>query len=69
MRREIKTLGGQLLGYYRTDSSGREHIHTRGGRDLGNYDPRENVTKLLGGRIVARGDVTSSLLDDETRSK
>jgi hypothetical protein len=66
MRREIKTVGGQLLGYYRTDSSGREHIYTRGGRELGHYDPQADVTKLRGGRIVARGDVTASLLEHES---
>jgi hypothetical protein len=66
MRREIKTVGGQLLGYYRTDSSGRERIYTRGGRELGLYDPQADVTKLRGGRIVARGDVTASLLEDES---
>ena len=58
----IKDFYGRILGYIETLSNGDQVATDFYNRQLGKYYSRENVTKDFYGRILARGNILSSLI-------
>lgn len=60
----IKDFYGRRIGTIETDpKTGYKQVKDFYGKLLGTYDPKWDVTKDFYGRVVARGDATSMLLN------
>ena len=66
MRNYITDFGGKILGYTE-DYPDKIMIFSFGGKILGIYDKRTDTTREFGGKIVARGNHLSMLLDREKK--
>lgn len=58
----IKDFNGRIVGYIETDAQDNKIVKDFYGVILGRYNKRANVTRDFYGRIVARGDASSSLI-------
>lgn len=65
MRETIRTFSGQIVGYYEVDPDGSKTVKDFSGRILGYYDADSDTTKLFGGVIIARGDVSGIFFKDK----
>lgn len=61
-RQIIRDFKGIILGYVDTDEKGNKTVRDFQERILGYYDSNLDVTRDFQGRILARGDVASSLI-------
>jgi hypothetical protein len=59
---EIRDKSNRLLATIKTLSSGKQEIRDPSNRLLGTFDPRTNETRDPGNRLVAKGNVLSSLI-------
>ena len=59
----IKDFYGRIIGRYDTQPDGTTILRVFHGRVKGKYDPKQNVTRDFYGRIVAKGNHLSMLLD------
>lgn len=58
----IRDFYNRIIGYIDEDSNGNKTARDFYRVILGRYDKNANVTKDFGGRIIARGDMTSGLI-------
>ncbi len=58
----VRDFTGRIVGYIETDFQGNKIVRDFYRVVLGKYDKKNNVTRDFYGRIVARGDVSSSLI-------
>lgn len=58
----IKDVAGRLWGWIQVDSNGDKKALDRAGRIVGYYKAFNNTTYDVKGRVVAHGDVVSSLI-------
>ena len=66
--RPIKDFYGVILGYIWTDKkTGNERATDFYGRILGFYDAKQNITKEFSGRIIARENILTSLIIDNSK--
>ena len=61
----IKDFYGVIIGYIDEDSQGNKVATDFYRRKVGTYDKRSDVTRDFYGRIVSKGDTTSSLIFTE----
>lgn len=61
MRKEIRGLKNELIGYLEESGHRTNAINVRG-TCIGYFDRKTNETRLLNGQLIARGDDTRSLL-------
>jgi len=59
----IRDFGGKILGWIETDDKGNKTVRDFGGWILGYYKKSMDVTTDFGGRIIARGDMSASLIN------
>jgi hypothetical protein len=69
MRNNIKDFYGAVVGYTEVDARGDVTAHDRYGKILGTFKKDRNVTVDFYGRILANGDITSSLVWDAERKR
>jgi len=62
MRNNIKDFYGAVIGYVDVDAQGNATAHDRYGKILGTFKKDRNVTLDFYGRVLASGDITSSLV-------
>jgi hypothetical protein len=58
----IQDFYGKILGWIDVDDRGNKTVQQFAGPIVGYYRKSDNVTTDFYGRIIARGDVTASLL-------
>lgn len=58
----IKNPSGKICGWIKIEDNGNKVATDAGGLILGYYKAGSNTTVDTGGRIIARGDVVSSLI-------
>lgn len=67
--RPIKDFQGRILGYIWTNKeTGNERATDFYGKILGFYDKKNDFTKDFVGKILARGNILSSLITDNYNS-
>lgn len=59
----IRDFGGKILGWIETDDKGNKTVRDFGGWILGYYKKSMDATTDFGGRIIARGDMSASLIN------
>ena len=59
---DLRDSGGRLLGRIETRSDGKQDGRDESGRLKGTYDPHSNETRDASGRLVAKGNMLSSLI-------
>ena len=62
MTETIRDFYGKILGFIEEDMQGNKTAYNFHRQILGTYNKKENVTRNFLGAIVARGDVTTSLI-------
>lgn len=63
MRTAIRDFYGRIIGWVYEDNNGNKKLTDFQGRVKGKYDKATNTTRDFYGRIVARGDQLSMLLN------
>ena len=63
----IRDFYGRIIGSYDTQSDGTIILRDFHGRIKGKFDPKQNVTRDFYGRIVAKGNHLSMLLNKEEK--
>lgn len=64
----IKGFSGRILGYIWTDTKTKiERATNFGGRVLGFYNPKTNLTTTFSGKIIAEGNVLANLITDSDK--
>lgn len=58
----IRKFGGEIVGYIETDDRGNKIVRDFYRYILGRYDKKADVTRDFHNRIIAKGDVSASLL-------
>lgn len=58
----IRSVSGKICGYIQIDDNGDKRATDNLGKILGYYKAKSNTTVDVSGRILARGDVVSSLI-------
>jgi hypothetical protein len=58
----LKDKHGNIIGYVKTDPSGRLRLRDKSGNVQGYYDPKTNRTIDKSGNTVARGNLLTTLL-------
>jgi len=61
----IREFSGKIIGYIYVDEQGKKTVRDYYGKILGYYYPDRDVTTNFTGKIIARGDIASSLLFTE----
>ena len=70
MRNNIKDFYGAVIGYVDELPNGDAVAHDRYGKILGSYNKAGNVTRYFYGRIIATGNITTSVVwNAEARRK
>jgi len=65
-RRDIKAWNGQIMGsILRDPKTGDEEARSFFGKILGYYNANRDVTTAFSGRILAQGNILSSLITEE----
>jgi hypothetical protein len=59
---EIRDPNGKLLATIKTLSNGKQEIRDPNGFLKGAYDPKQNETRDPNGRLVAKGNVLTTLM-------
>lgn len=59
---ELRDRNGRLIGRIREISGGKLEGRDAGGRLKGTYDPRTNETRDATGRLIAKGNLLSTLI-------
>lgn len=59
---QIRDRNNKLLAIIKTASGGKQEIRDASNRLLGTFDPRANETRDSSNRLVAKGNVLSSLI-------
>ena len=63
MKTPIKDFYGRIIGWVQEDSNGNKKLADFQGRIKGRYDKATDTTRDFYGRIVAKGDQLSMLLN------
>lgn len=63
----IKAWNGIICGYVHTDGIGNKKVTDERGKILGYYKKEMNITTDERGRIIARGDMATSLIPIKTK--
>lgn len=63
MRTAIRDFYGRIIGWVYEDNNGNKKLTDFQGRVKGKYDKATNTTRDFYGRIIARGDQLSMLLN------
>ena len=61
-RTTIKDFSGKIIGYIDVDDKGNKVVRKFNLMIVGRYDAKLDVTRDFQGRVIARGDVSASLL-------
>ena len=61
-RMTIKDFSGKIVGYIDVDDNGNKVVRKFNLMIVGRYDARLDVTRDFQNRVIARGDVSGSLL-------
>lgn len=61
-RMTIKDYTGKIIGYIDVDDNGNKVVRKFNLMIVGRYDAKLDVTRDFHNRVIARGDVSSSLL-------
>lgn len=61
-RMTIKDFSGKIIGFIDIDDAGNKVVRKFNLMIVGRYDAKLDVTRDFQGRVIARGDVSSSLL-------
>ncbi len=59
---QVRDPSNRLLATIKTTSSGKQGIRVPSNRLLGTYDPRSNETRDPSNRLVAKGNVLTTLI-------
>lgn len=62
-QQEIRSFSGKIIGTIYTLYNGDKEVRDFYGKCLGRYDKQNNVTRDFYGRIVAKGEALSLLLN------
>ncbi|CAN5567111.1 hypothetical protein BH10CYA1_BH10CYA1_60050 [soil metagenome] len=60
----LKDRNNHKLGEIRTESNGHQTVFSATNHRLGSYDPKTNETRDSNNRLVGKGNLLSSLLND-----
>ena len=63
MKTPIKDFYGRIIGWVQEDSNGNKKLTDFQGRIIGRYDKATDTTRDFYGRVVAKGDQLSMLLN------
>ena len=58
----IKDASGRTLGFVRNTEQGGQQVYNVDRQTLGFYDARNNITKDVNGRMIAKGNVVAGLI-------
>jgi hypothetical protein len=61
---QLRNRRGVLLGTIDTQSNGKQILRDKRGVLKGNYDPKTNQTRDRSGKLVAKGNLLTTLLVD-----
>lgn len=64
-RKYIKGYDNMILGSTTEDSDGKRTVWSADNRNLGNYDPKSNITKNYNNTVASYGDSLSNLIDED----
>ena len=64
-RKYIKGYDNMILGSTTEDSAGKRTVWSADNRNLGNYDPKSNITKNYNNTVASYGDSLSNLIDED----
>ena len=65
----IKDYYGRILGYIKEETNGDKSAYDFYRRKLGTYDKKKNITRDFYGKILASGDILTSLIYQEENKK
>lgn len=63
----IREFSGKILGYIQTRPNGDKTAHLFSGKIVGKYNKAMNWTTTFEGRVLAKGDILTSLIYAEAR--
>lgn len=64
-RTPIREFSGKIIGWLEDDGNGNQRISNFVGRYLGTYEKSTNLTRNFVGKIIAHGNILTSLLYTE----